>query len=117
MISICAKEFDLDGSIEFEPLGDNVTGGISRRVSRSATLDGGVVIGDAGSSEGDQTLTYRFKPISLEHDQRARRIVKYHPRVTVSNINGVFEAAPQSFESAPNENQITLLVIAKLTEG
>jgi hypothetical protein len=115
MISICASTFDLSGHIQFTPVGSSSDGEYVRRVSRAATLDTGVSISDRGYSEGDKTLTYSFKPVSKEHDARAKRLVRLHPTVTVSNGDGVFEAVPQSFLPTTEENTFTLLVIRKLS--
>jgi len=116
MISIAARVFDLDGHIEFTPVPSNRDGERSRRVTRTATLDGGVSVSDRGFAYGDQTLVYRYKPESKEHDDRARRIVRLHATVTVATPEGVFEAAPRSLEINNDENVFSLLVIRKLSE-
>jgi hypothetical protein len=85
-------------------------------VSRVGTLDGGVSISDRGFSEGDKTFVYIFKPVSKDHNEIAKRLVRLHPKVTVSNSDGVFEAVPQSFLPSPEENTFTLLVVQKISE-
>lgn len=116
MISITSQEFDPQGYLQISPLPDNEPGALTRRVSRVATLDGGVAINDRGFSHGDRTLTYRYKPVSEEHDARARRLLQLHSRVNVSNEEGVFECVPDQFEPSPDENTLTLIVVRKLTE-
>jgi len=116
MIHITSKSYDILGHISFHPSLGNAPATFSRRVTRAATLDGGVAISDRGYSEGDATLVYRYKPVSREHDERAYRLLKLHPRVRVSNPDGLFEAVIESFEPSPSENTITLLVIEKLSE-
>ena len=116
MIVICTMLFDLLGVLHIEPLKSNSAVTYTRRVSRVATLDGGAAINDRGYSASDETLVYRFKPVSQEHDDRAQRIVRLHPTVRVSNRDGVFEATPEQFQPTPAENILTLLVIKKLSE-
>lgn len=116
MISIASTAFDLQGTISFNQLPSDAKPSLSRRVSRAATLDQGVSVSDRGYSDGDRTFTYFYKPISKEHDDRARRIIKLHPTVTVSTEEGVFLAAPESFSPSPEQNTFTLLVIRKISE-
>lgn len=116
MIHITATTFDVEGYVDFEPLPSQQADTFQRRVSRVSTLDGGVAISDRGYSDGDRTLTYAYRPISKEHDDRARRIIRLHPTVTVSTPEGLFMAAPQNFEQGRSENVFTLLVIERLDE-
>jgi len=116
VISITSKLFDLLGHLEIEPLPGESEGGISRRVSRVATLNQGVAVNDGGFSHGDRTLIYRYKPVSKDHDNRARRLVELHSRVYVSNADGVFECVPESFDPGADSNTITLFVILKVSE-
>lgn len=116
MITVTAKAFDLAGVLEFEPLPSSSSEGFGRRVSKVATLDGGVSVSDRGFSYGDTTLTYDFTPISLEHTNIARRLVRLHPTVLVSNEYGVFEAIPESFNSTTDINTLTLSIVDKISE-
>lgn len=117
MISIASTAFDLLGHLQISPLASSQVDTFSRRVTRVATLDGGVAISDRGYSDGDRTLVYTYRPVSADHDARARRIVSLHPTVTVSTPDGVFLAAPESFDVSPSQNTLTLLVIEKLSEN
>jgi len=116
MIHVSAKTFDISGSISFAPLPSEAESVYERRVSRVATLDGGVAITDGGYSDGDRTLEYSYKSISKAHDDRAKRIIEIHPLVTVATPEGVFEAVPQSFRQSPDTNRISFLVNRKLSE-
>ena len=114
--TISAQNFDLLGSLSFTPLASSSAGEVSRRVTRVATLDAGVAVNDRGYSDGDRDLSYSWKPVSREQDATAQRLVRLHPRVTVSNAEGVFLCAPRSFEPGSEENRILLLVIQRLSE-
>ena len=115
MIVISSPTFDLDGSVAINPIPGADIGETRRRVSRAATLDGGVAISDKGFSEGDRTLIYAWKSVSKDHNALVERIVRLYPRVYVSTEFGVYEAAPQVFEPSPSECTLTLLAIEKVS--
>lgn len=116
-VHICSRLFDPLGWAQFVPLPSNAEGGLARRVTRVATLNGGVAVSDRGFSEGDRTLVYRFKPVSADHNARLMRLVRLHQTVSVATADGVYESVPQSFDPGNSENRFTLLVIRKLSEG
>ena len=116
MITIHSTTFDLDGTVELPVLPDSLDGETRRRVTRVATLDGGVAVNDRGFSEGDRDLLYTWKTVSKAHNDAIDRIVRLYPRVTVSNRQGCYLAAPQTFSPGAEESSLTLLVIEKLSE-
>lgn len=116
MITIAAELFDLAGVLEFMPLADGEDRTFSRRISRTATLDQGVAISDRGYSDGDVTYVYRYKPVSKAHDETARRLLRTHPTVVLCNRDGVFRAAIETFQPGADQNEITLLVSARLNQ-
>lgn len=116
IVYISAESFDLFGSMSFTPLPASNADEVSRRVTRIGTLDAGVAVNDRGYSDGDRDLVYEFKPVSREHNATAQRLVRLHPRVIVSNEEGVFLCAPESFQPGPDQNTFRLLVIQRLSE-
>lgn len=116
IVTISSQLFDLLGSLSFKPLPDSSAGEVSRRVTRVGTLDAGAALNDRGYSEGDRDLVYEWKPISRDHDAIAQRLVRLHPRVIVSNREGVFLCAPERFDPGPEQNRFRLLVIERLSE-
>ena len=116
-VRIVSREFDPLADIEFVPTDIVGQTTFSRRVNRVATLDGGAATIDRGFSHADRVAVYSYKPISKDHDDRARRLVEFHARVAVASRDGFFEAAVESFEPGPDENTITLLILRDLTEA
>jgi len=116
IVHVETKLFDLSGHLIIQAKPDTTTGRLTRRVNRSATLDGGVAINDQGFAHGDRTVEIYYKPVSKAHDDIARRIVEFHGRVYLTMPDGCYEAAPQEFAPAPEENAFTFYVIAKLNE-
>lgn len=116
MITISSTTFDLNGSVQINPLPDATDGDIRRRVSRVATLDGGVATTDRGYSDGDRTLVYSWRVISRAHNDSVARLLRLYPRLHVSTPSGVFLAAPETFSPGQDQSTITLLVIEKVSE-
>jgi hypothetical protein len=115
MIHIAARLFDLDGWLSVQPLGP-IEDQIRRRVSRTATLDGGAAVSDRGFSHADRTFVITYRPKSRDDEARARRLVELHAKVTVSTSEGVFLAVPQNFEAGELEHRITVLIVELLSE-
>jgi hypothetical protein len=55
-IGIASQTYDADGAFILSPLADTSIRDMERRLTRTKTLDGGVVITDGGYSVGDRTL-------------------------------------------------------------
>ena len=116
MITISSTTYDLNGSVQIDPLPGTTEGQVQRRVNRVATLDGGVAVNDRGYSEGDRTLTYIWKSLSKAHNDSIARILRLYPQVHVATPLGVFLAAPQTFTPGQDQSSIVLLVISKVSE-
>jgi len=115
-IQIASSLFDPLGVLSFEALTDGNQDAVTRRFTKVATTDGGVATTDRGFSHGDREFVYRYTPISQAHDDLARRMLRVHALVRVSNNEGVFSCAPVRFEPSAIENVLTLSVISKLSE-
>lgn len=117
LIHIAAKTFDLSGALTIRPRVANSQGAMTRRVTRSATLDGGAAVSDRGFTHSDRTMTVEWQPVSAAEDAIARRLHQYHSRVLVSTEEGCFEAVPETLDLAASGNSFTLLIVDKLDEG
>ncbi len=115
-VNISAKEFDLSAVLEVETLPDHPENQRPRRVTKVATLDGGVVVNDGGYTHGDRDVDLIYLPVSEAHNTIARRLIELHSRVVVSMPDGCFEAAPASFNDTPGRNTFSLSIISKLSE-
>lgn len=115
-VTIAAASFDLSGYLEFEALPDSDFGALERRVRKTPTLDGDVVLDDHGFTHGDREMTLVYRPISEAHDAIARRLIELHPTVHVTTDEGVFEASPGPFEPTTTENRFVVSLKRKLSE-
>jgi len=107
--------WDAQGYIELDAVATQTDGETRRRMNRVATLDGGAVVNDAGYSEADRTLEFRWEPRSLALDLLVERLVKFYPRLNVSTRTGFYETAVEAYIPSADESSLRLLVISKLS--
>lgn len=117
MISISTPTFDLDGSRVFSRTTQTVLSGLSRRVTRTATLDGKSSFYDGGCSHSDRT----FEIIQDSPDQAdvdfCKYITEFYSEVIVSCSEGVFSGCPSVFKIDSSGNlKLTILIKEKLNE-
>jgi hypothetical protein len=107
--------FDLDGAIILEILDDSDLGTTSRRVTRIATLDGGVAINDFGYSAADKILLLRFQSTSKTEVDRVRRLVELYDRLNLSVDGQFYVVAPNQMLINQGVHELSLLVIQKVS--
>lgn len=114
MISITTPAYDLQGQVLINEDNDSIIRSNARRVSRTATLDGGCAITDQGFSHADRTLDIRQEYI----DQAIADILWYMFRtyslVHVSTEDGVFLCNIQDVKFE-NGLQAKILIKEKLS--
>ena len=113
--TISSAEADLAGYIELDVTPESTDGDVLRRVSRVATLDGGVVLNDAGFSEADRTIELAWSPVSAEIEASIVRLLQTYSRLQVSTRSGCFLAAPEAYRPGARESTLRLLVVSKLS--
>ena len=114
VIVIAAPSADAEGSCTFKYNALSEVGSLVRRVSRVATLDGGVVINDLGFTHGDRTFSVRAALTKAMTD-KLNRILRLYPTVTIAVEEGVFLGAIQSNSITGNVSNLTILIKEKLT--
>ena len=116
MIGISTTIFDIDGSISFQTISSgSQTRNVSRRISRRATLDGGVSVTDNGFSEGDRDFIIILKSIKKEHSDKLQRLVRLYPILNLSTDQGFYKVAPESFNQTNDEVTLRFLSIELLS--
>lgn len=95
-IGISTETYDLDGAkaLNNDPATDQKNNDGARRVSRTATLDGGCVIYDNGYTAADRKFLVRTPDDNGTIAAWAERIFKNYTSITLSTQNGIFKAAP-----------------------
>lgn len=119
MIGISTQTYDIIGAWLFMNTDHdndmkNRSGG--RRVSRTATLDGGATVYDAGYSDGDRTINAVENWASEAAVAFARYIVEHYTSVAVTTEDGAYKAVPSSYQLNNGNLRMELLITEKLSE-
>ena len=114
MIALSAPTYDLDGTLMMDGRASE-TGEMSRRVSRSATLDGMAEVTDLGFSHADRTFRVVRRRPTPDEVSRGAYLIETYQQVRISSDEGVFMGALSSLETRRGEMVITVLIAEKLT--
>lgn len=113
--TIASQVADPAGYVELVVDNDQTAGEARRRVARIATLDGGVVVNDAGFSDGDRTIQLSWTPVSSAAEDTVERLVRNYTRLTLGTRFGVFLVSPENYSYKPEKSTLQLLAISKLS--
>lgn len=116
MISLSSVTFDLDGSVVLHNTDRSDLTNTERRVTRTATLDGGVVLADMGYVDGDRTLRVSVRNPSLELEGQTAYLQRTYPLVIMTCREGGFLGTIATMQHRRGELSIDFLVKEKLTE-
>jgi hypothetical protein len=116
MVSIASPSFDLLGNLLLSKTNLSEDKNQFRRVSRTATLDGGSSIQDLGFSHSDRTIRIISDRASDDNLDTAQYLQINYPLVTLANNEGVFLTAIESIDILNGQLVLTCLVKEKLTE-
>ncbi|MBT8085974.1 MAG: hypothetical protein KJN72_12165 [Woeseia sp.] len=114
MITLGATVFDLEGFVvipdsEIDPNSDIENG--SRRVTRTATLDGGAAVVDTGFSHSDRQLLVTLPNPTRSLFDAIAHLCQLYPEITVTTIEGAFVAVIEDYRAANSRVELTLLLI------
>ena len=117
MVVISSIVFDVYGSLVIKKLStDTVLEDSTRRITRTATLDGGASIYDGGYSAADRILTVGATPFTEAMLERVKYLIRNYPRVIVTCVAGGFECAFETYTVDATTLTLRFLVIKDLTE-
>lgn len=88
---------------------------ISRRVTREATLDGGVAMSDLGFADGDRTIAVIVTDPSADIVSRLSSLAEASPLIRVSTVDGVFEGAIERLSYTRQVLTVRFLVKSKVS--
>lgn len=116
-VSICPYLYDPAGGLLLEALPDSRIDHVSRRVTRTATLDGNAALVDGGYTAADAEFEIRAR-VTRATETRLQQIVRTHPLVTVATRYGVFLGVIDrlTYDAGAGSVQARFLVSRQLTE-
>jgi hypothetical protein len=116
MISISTPTFDLNGSVVIHKSQASNLSNTTRRVSRTATLDGGVAMADMGFSDGDRTLQVVAAEADRDLESKLLYLQTNYPLLVLCCEKGCFLGAIDSLSRRQGALSLSFLVKEKLTE-
>ncbi len=116
MIGISTPTYDINGSFLIRHIeSDTDTTARSRRVTRTATLDGASEIEDLGMSHSDRTFDIRARGLSLAEYDKLALLVETYPLLIITTDEGAFEGAPEKISINNDITNIRILINSKLS--
>ena len=119
MVILTDKVFDLAYSplmLDFEPSSTNLRD-TNRRLNRVATLDGGVVLDDAGYSDGDRSVTITIYAPTQAEQAALQGMIEGGGTQRLATHDGVFEGGIERLtQYAGSSIGIDFLVSSKISE-
>lgn len=117
LVILSVTDYDPLCPVEIPALPTSTAGDITRRVSRTATLDGGAAFDDGGYADADRTIDLRWPTGTPALEARVQRLLKLYTRITVAIEGALYLAAPERYSAADGESRLTLLVASRLDAG
>lgn len=111
MISITTKTYDITGQAVFDPDHASDLRSNTRRVSRTATLDGGCEIVDQGYCDADRTLEIRKSQVSKDLGDRLWYLFQTYSLLRFSMPDGLYNGAIKRLEF--KEGNLSMRVLIK----
>lgn len=115
-VTVAPAQFDIDGVVLLNYIdsgADLFT--VDRRVSRTATLDGGSIIDDLGFSDTDRTLSITANNVTKEQSIRLSYILRNYTLITIATDEAIFLCAPSSYSYSDGQASFVALVKQKLS--
>lgn len=116
-VILSVTDYDPLCPVEINALPASTAGDITRRVSRTATLDGGAAFDDGGYSDADRTIDVRWATGTAADEARVQRLLKLYTRVTVAIEDALYLAAPERYTASDGQSRLTLLIASRLDGG
>lgn len=117
MIALAAPQFSLSGALVLTADAKSRVADRSRRVSRTATLDGGVTILDRGYTHGDRTFSIVGTGISRADVDAVAALLEDWSLLVVSTREGCFLGAPSTLTYDGEGMTLQILISSCLSEG
>jgi len=111
MISLSALVFDPNGALLLQESTNSDFSSTKRRIRKRATLDGGVVVTDAGHSYGDSTWTLVLSNPPKAVADALNRLLRLYQTLLLVTAAGAFLVVPGAYSIANG----TLTLVLEVT--
>jgi len=115
MISLTTPTYDIQGDLIINTDPKTTFGTLSRRNTRTATLDGESVLTDLGYSYSDMVLTIEASVISQGNIDHLKYLLINHPVLYISTKEGVFLGTIKGLDSNVIPVSFNFLPIKKVS--
>jgi hypothetical protein len=112
LVALEAAVFDPLGAITLDALPDSELSASTRRVTRTATLDGNAAMVDNGWTASDSTLTIEAYLTPAE-EATIQRLIRLYPGVICSTDQGCYLGAIQSFSRTSSGRFVVSFLIQR----
>lgn len=116
MIGLSTLTFDLDGHVLLHAGVKTQEPIMTRRVSRTATLDGSSVLSDLGFSDSDGTYFLSFQRITQAQIESLKYLIQNYNRLMLCSKNGAFEGVLSVLDMNELPIKATFLIEKKVSE-
>jgi hypothetical protein len=112
-IFLATPTFDLNGHVALKQTGETELRSNTRRVSRTATLDGGALFSDGGYSDADRSISVTYLDLSETDEAALWSIFESYPLILLSAREGCFYGAISNLKAIDGSGSFTFLVKEK----
>ena len=115
-IVLSSRVFDIDGFLPLQVLADSQMFDKVRRVSRSATLDGGAFITDFGYTDSDRNFTFRINRPSRDAQVAIERFMRTYSEIGVATYDGFYVGTISGTSINAGIMELVILVKERLSD-
>jgi hypothetical protein len=116
-IVLSSRVFDPLGYLPLKVRANSVVFDKTRRISRSATLDGGAYITDFGYTDSDRTLTFIANKLTPTQQESVEYFLRTYAEIGVATYDGFFTGALSGSSIRNGEMRLTFLVKERLSDN
>lgn len=115
MIALSTITYDIQGHVVIRETPESILPDLTRRVTRTATLDGESTISDLGFTYSDMTYVVRSRSLSDDQIAILEAMIKTYPLVRISTSEGAFIGAISAMTVGRIPVEFTLLIKQKIS--
>jgi hypothetical protein len=116
MIGISTLTYDLDGHVIIREGVNSQNPVLSRRVTRTATLDGKATLNDLGFSDSDGTFFLSMMHVTQDQIDTLRHMIQNYSKLMLCFKHGAFEGVISSLDTNSLPILATFLIEKKVSE-